>query len=40
VDATALPDDVPAHDAALDYQRLDTAEIRQLYARARQVVTL
>jgi hypothetical protein len=40
VDATALPDDGPTHDAALDYQRLDTAGIRQLYARARQVVTL
>ncbi len=40
VDAAALPDGGPAGDPVLDYQGLDTANIRQLFARADKVVTL
>lgn len=40
VDAAALSHDPGAEDTALDYECLDTAGIRQLYARARKVLTL
>lgn len=40
VDMAALPDGAPAGEPVLEYQGLDAEGIRQLYAQARQVITL